>query len=92
MDLTNLGTTIGEVAPAPAMPAIGDDKTPVDLDESTLNMKGGARPRRHDDDDEGSDMAEDDDAESTASAPIAGDAKGQGTVEEEKELPPHACA
>lgn len=71
--------------------APGDDRAAADLDESALNVSG-PRPRRHDDDDEGSELAEDDDLESTNSAPIAGNAKGQGKVEEEKELPPHACA
>ncbi|KAH8426216.1 putative regulator of nonsense transcripts [Aspergillus melleus] len=73
------------------MAAINDDVTTADLEETTLSMSGGPRPRRHDDDDEGSDNG-DDDAESTTSAQVAGDAKTPGNVDEEKELPPHACA
>lgn len=73
------------------MAAATDDVTTGELEEAPLNMSGGPRPRRHDDDDEGSDNG-DDDAESTTSAPVAGDAKTQGNAEEEKELPPHACA
>ncbi|PLB36416.1 putative regulator of nonsense transcripts [Aspergillus candidus] len=61
------------------MAAIGDERT--ELDDATFNMNRGPRPRRHDDDDEG-----------TASASIARRSKAQGDVEEEKELPPHACA
>ncbi|PKY08859.1 putative regulator of nonsense transcripts [Aspergillus campestris IBT 28561] len=61
------------------MAAIGDERT--ELDEATFNMNRGPRPRRHDDDDEG-----------TASASLARRSKAQGDVEEEKELPPHACA
>lgn len=78
--------------PVSTLAATGDDRAAVDLDESTLNMTGGPRPRRHDDDDEGSDFGDDDDIESTNSAPLTGNAKGQSKVEEEKELPPHACA
>lgn len=74
-----------------ASPA-GDDRATTDLEESTLNMSGAPRPRRHDDDDEGSDILGDDDAESTTSAHLGENTKGQGKVEEEKELPPHACA
>lgn len=71
------------------MAATGDEY-PAELDESTLDMAGGPRPRRHDDDEEGSDR--DDDLESTTSAPVAGNSKAPGHLEEEKELPPHACA
>lgn len=90
MDLPRFGNQLAD--PVSTMSATGGDRTVVDLDESTLNMTGGPRPRRHDDDDEGSDAVEYDDAESTASAPIADGAKGEGHMEEEKELPPHACA
>lgn len=89
MDLPRLGNQLAD--PVSTMPATGDDRAAADLDESNIYM-GGPSPRRHDDDDEGSDIAEDDDAESTASVPIAGGAKAQGKSEEEKELPQHACA
>jgi regulator of nonsense transcripts 1 len=67
------------------MAATGDEYT-GEFDESVLG-----RPRRHDDDDDGSENG-DDDLESTTSAPAAGNMKNQGNLEEEKELPPHACA
>lgn len=67
--------------------AIVDDRTGADLDDINLTH----RPRRHDDDDEGSD-AGDDDVESTTSAQAAENPKSPGALEEEKELPPHACA
>ena len=90
MDLRRFETQLAD--PVSTMAAAGGDRTAVDLDGSTLNITGGPRPRRHDDYDEASDLAEDDDVESTTSAPIGGDAKDQGKVEEEKELPPYACA
>lgn len=90
MDLPRMGNQLAD--PVSTMPAAGGDRTAVDLDESTLNMTGGPRPRRHDDDEEGSDAAEDDDVESTTSAHLAEGAKGEGNMEEEKELPQHACA
>ncbi|KAL2220776.1 hypothetical protein M432DRAFT_239572 [Thermoascus aurantiacus ATCC 26904] len=70
-------------------PTAGDDTSTVDPDENILNM---TRRRRHDDEDDGSEVLDDDDLESTASAPAGGNAKGQKKAEEEKELPPHACA
>ena len=69
-----------------------DNFSTLDPDESVLGLTGGLRPRRHDDEDEGSDIVEEDDLESTASAPTGGDLKKQSKVEDEKELPPHACA
>lgn len=90
MDLHRLGNQLAD--PFSNMAAAGGDRPAVDLDESTLNMTDGPRPRRHDDYDEASDVAEDDDVESTTSNHIAGDTKDQGTVEDEKELPPYACA
>ncbi|THC93819.1 hypothetical protein EYZ11_006708 [Aspergillus tanneri] len=73
------------------MATTNDGMTPADFDETTFDLTGGHRPRRHDDDDEGSDNG-DDDVESTTSAPVAGNTKTQGDADEEKELPPHACA
>lgn len=66
-----------------------DDLSTVDPDESVLNLANGARRRRHDDED--SDGFEDDDLESMASAAVDGK-KAPAKVEEEVELPPHACA
>lgn len=66
-----------------------DDASTADPDESVLNLAKGPRRRRHDD--EGSDGLGEDDLESLASMQVDG-ANGQARVEEEKELPPHACA
>ena len=66
-----------------------DDVSTMDPDESILSLAKGPRRRQHDEDD--SDAADDDETESLASAA----ANGQKAVEqpdEEKELPPHACA
>lgn len=73
-------------------PGLADDASVVELDDHTTDALGRARPRRHDDDDEGSDILEDDDLESTVGGPTNGNRKGQGHAEEEKELPAHACA
>lgn len=69
-----------------------DNASTLDPDESVLGMAGGPRPRKHDDEDEGSDIAEEDDSESVTSAQVGEHVKNQDKVEEEKELPPHACA
>ncbi|RAH40991.1 putative regulator of nonsense transcripts [Aspergillus brunneoviolaceus CBS 621.78] len=69
------------------MAAPVDERIAADLDESHQ-----FRPRRHDDDDEGSDHLGDDDAESTASATVAERKNNEGHFDEEKELPPHACS
>lgn len=78
----------------------GDDLSTIDPDESILdreygrgNLTGGPRRRRHDDEDEGTDLFDDDDTESLASVPEGGvNGKVGPRPEEEKELPPHACA
>lgn len=78
----------------------GDDLSTIDPDESILdqeygrgNLTGGPRRRRHDDDDEGTEAFEDDDTESMVSMPVDGvNGKPAPRVEEEKELPPHACS
>lgn len=71
----------------------GDDMSTIDYDENTLNMTGGPRRRRHDDEDDGSEgYDDDDDLESMASVPVGGEKKNKVKAEEEKELPPHACA
>lgn len=65
-----------------------DDISTVDPDESVLSLAKGPRRRQHDDD---SDGPEEDDLESMASAMPDGQ-KPLPKAEEEKELPPHACA
>ncbi|RVX66752.1 Regulator of nonsense transcripts 1 [Exophiala mesophila] len=70
-----------------------DDISTLDPDESVLSLAKGPRRRQHDD--EESEGIEEDDLESLASAAI--DANGNKQVakaeeQEEKELPPHACA
>lgn len=78
----------------------GDDLSNIDPDESILdreygrgNLTGGPRRRRHDDEDDGTEVFDDDDTESVMSVPIdAANGKPGPGVEEEKELPPHACA
>ena len=73
----------------------GDDMSTIEGDETVLNMTGGPRRRKHDDEDEGSDAFEDDDdddLESMASVAVDGSGKTPAAkVEEEKELPAHAC-
>lgn len=66
-----------------------DDISTLDPDESILSLAKGPRRRQHDDDD--SEAGEDDDAESLSSMAVDGH-KRAGLPEEEKELPPHACA
>ena len=68
-----------------------DDISTVDPDESVLSLAKGPRRRQHDEDD--SDGIEEEDLESLASHPHLQDGqKQQPKPEEEKELPPHACA
>lgn len=64
-----------------------DNTSTLDLDDGILD----ARLRRHHDEDEGSGL-EEDDLESMTSAPTGGKPKEQSKAEEEKELPPYACA
>lgn len=66
-----------------------DDISTVDPDESVLSLAKGPRRRQHDDDE--SESVEEDDLESLASAAVDGK-KQVAKAEEEKELPPHACA
>ena len=78
----------------------GDDLSTIDADESILdreygknNLSGGPRRRRHDDEDEGTETFDDDDTESMVSMPVdAPNGKPNVRFDEEKELPPHACA
>ena len=66
-----------------------DDISTIDPDESVLSLAKGPRRRRHDD--EESEGLDEDDMESLASAQVNGQAQPV-KPEEEKELPPHACA
>ena len=84
---------------AAAINAGDDDLSTLDPDESLLYGKysgrgglGSAR-RRNDDDDNETETFDDDDTESIASVPV-GAMKGLSlkAPEEEKKLPPHACA
>lgn len=71
----------------------GDDVSTVDADDTILSMAGGPRRRRHDDEDEGSDVVDADDLESMASVPFDGAGnKPAEKSEEETVLPSHACA
>lgn len=63
-----------------------DDISSVDPDESILSLAKGPRRRQHDDE-----SAVDDDLESLTSAALE-QQKQHPQPEEEKELPPHACA
>lgn len=65
-----------------------DDISTMDPDESVLSLAKGPRRRQHDD--EESEGLEDD-LESLATDAIDGQ-KQVARAEEEKELPPHACA
>jgi regulator of nonsense transcripts 1 len=74
-------------------PGLADDASAMaDLDDVNASALGHPRPRRHDDEDEGSDIFEGDDLESTLGAPVNGHQHGERSVDEEKELPAHACA
>ena len=66
-----------------------DDISTLDPDESILSLAKGPRRRQHDEDE--SDNNDEDDLESLATQPIDGQ-KPVAKVEEEKELPAHACA
>jgi regulator of nonsense transcripts 1 len=81
---------------AAAIKAGGDDLSTIDPDETLLYGKfGGARSgrRRADDDDNHTELYDDDDNDSLTSIPVDG-MKGLNlrAAEEERELPPHACA
>jgi regulator of nonsense transcripts 1 len=84
---------------AAAINAGADDLSNIDPDESLLygqyGGRGGLGPsrRRNDDDDNETEVFDDDDAESLASIPVDGmKTLGLRGVEDEKELPAHACA
>ena len=67
-----------------------DDISTVDPDESVLSLAKGPRRRKHDDEESTGDI-EEDDLESLASGALNAQ-KQVAKAEEEKELPPHACA
>lgn len=77
----------------------GDDLSTIDADEAALdreygrgNLTGGPRRRRNADDDE-TDVFDDDDLESLASAAVNGaNGHDHAAKEEHVELPDHACA
>lgn len=84
---------------AAAINAGADDLSNIDPDESLLygqysGRSGlGANRRRHDDDDNETEVFDDDDAESLASVPVDGlKTMSLRGVEDEKEMPAHACA
>lgn len=85
---------------AAAINAGADDLSNIDPDESLLYAyggRGGLGPtrRRDDDDDNDTEVFDDDDAESLASVPVGIEGistLGLRGVEDEKELPAHACA
>ncbi|KAI0473077.1 hypothetical protein GGR56DRAFT_597770 [Xylariaceae sp. FL0804] len=84
---------------AAAINAGEDDLSTLDPDESLLYGKyPGRRPvgsarRRNDDDDNDTEVFEDDDAESMASVPVGAMRDlNIKAPEEDKKLPPHACA
>ncbi|TVY16123.1 Regulator of nonsense transcripts 1-like protein [Lachnellula arida] len=84
---------------AAAINAGADDLSNIDPDESLLygqyGGRGGLGPtrRRNDDDDNETEVFDDDDSESLASMPVEGmKTLGLRGVEDEKELPAHACA
>jgi regulator of nonsense transcripts 1 len=66
-----------------------DDTSTIDPDESILSLAKGPRRRQHDDDE--SEFLGEDDTESLASHQVDG-ANRHPKPEEERELPPHACA
>jgi regulator of nonsense transcripts 1 len=85
---------------AAAINAGADDLSNIDPDESLLYGQyggrgglGSSRRRTADDDDNETEVFDDDDVESLASMPVDGmQALGLRGVEDEKELPVHACA
>ena len=66
-----------------------DDASTADPDESVLNLANGPRRRRNENG--GPDALEGDDMESLASMQLDGN-KDTQKAEEERDLPPHACA
>jgi regulator of nonsense transcripts 1 len=84
---------------AAAINAGADDLSNIDPDESLLygqyGGRGGLGPsrRRNDDDDNETEVFDDDDSESLASMPVDGmKTLGLRGIDDEKELPAHACA
>lgn len=81
---------------AAAIKAGADDLSALDPDESLLYGKyegGRGGHRRADDDDNQTEAFEEDDNDSLNSVPVEGmSGLKLKAVDEEKELPPHACA
>jgi regulator of nonsense transcripts 1 len=84
---------------AAAINAGADDLSNIDPDESLLYGQYGGRGglgaprRRNDDDDNETEVFDDDDTESLASMPVDGmKTLGLRGIDDEKELPAHACA
>ncbi|KAI9889340.1 MAG: hypothetical protein M1814_005583 [Vezdaea aestivalis] len=84
---------------ASAINAGGDDLSTIDPAESLLDSEYGrsnvsGAPRRRIHDDEGTEVYDEEDSESLASQQVngSGHEKAVDRVDEEKELPPHACA
>lgn len=77
---------------AATIKAGGDDLSTLDHDEALLYGKPGARTgrRRDDDDDNQADLYDDDDADSLTS--FAVDGMKNLNVDQQEELPEHACA
>lgn len=86
---TNLGNHL--VSDSASTINADDGYSTIDADESLLSLAGGARRRRHDEEDDNSDTFDDDEVESLASVPVGGRLQKQ-KYEDERELPPHACA
>ena len=97
---TQLGNQLVSDSAAAIKAGDTDDLSNIDPDESLLYAKFGGRAglsnarRRNDDDDNETEVYDDDeDEESLASVPVGG-MRGLSLteVDEEKELPAHACA
>ncbi len=96
---THLGNHLISDSAAAIKAGDNDDLSTIDPDESLLYAKFGGRSglgnarRRNDDDDNETELFDDEDTESLASAPVDG-LRGLALkdVEEDKELPAHACA
>jgi hypothetical protein len=100
---THLGNHLVSDSAAAIKAGGSDELSNLDPDEHLLygvhgGRGGGARTglssarRRQDDDDNDTEVLDDDDDESLASVPVEGMKGLKLKKEEEKELPPHACA
>jgi regulator of nonsense transcripts 1 len=96
---THLGNHLISDSAAAIKAGGSDELSNIDPDESLLFEPYGGRGgrggrRRHDDEDNEIEVFDDDDDESLASIPVDGlkGLKLNSVLEEEKELPAHACA